>query len=152
MTITYSKRGGRTIELFLPFEVDGKEVSEIAFGPLRLDHTIRWQKGEWRDHLGLMAELSGLPESALRALAYPDADRVQAVFFDMLSPEIRASMMQQQQLTSAEPMQSEAAPQGNGQDQPWAMPERDARGQYHMDAGTRQAGDNVEGLGIDLDG
>lgn len=89
----YHRLGGRTIELFVPIEhLGGKKITEIAFGPIRFDHTLRWQEGQLSSVLTLMAEVSGLDEVTLRQLAYPDADRVMEAFISMLPPEIRENL------------------------------------------------------------
>lgn len=87
--ITHKRTGGRTIELFLPYEHGGVKVKEIVISPVRLDHTLRWQTGEYKSVLALLAELSGMTEECLRNLAYPDTDRVMGEFIAMLPPEIK---------------------------------------------------------------
>jgi hypothetical protein len=100
--ITQKTNGGRCVELFLPFEWEGKEIKSITISPLLLDHVMKWQRGEWQDSFDLLAEISKQGDTTketqgniLRQLRYPDADRVLATFFDMLPPEIRVQIQQQ---------------------------------------------------------
>ena len=89
---TITKVGGRTIELFIPFEFQGRKIDAITFGPFRLGHVLGWNEGKWNNMMELMAELSGLEESVLRELRYPDADRVIESFMALLTPELRADI------------------------------------------------------------
>lgn len=88
----FHKFGGRTVELFVPFDFLGDKVKQIDFGPIRFDHTIRWQAGQIQSLLALMAEVAGVDEALLRQVAYPDADRMMSAFIDMLPPEIRNNL------------------------------------------------------------
>lgn len=87
--ITLDKSGGRTIHLFIPFEYNGKAVSQIALAPLRLGHVLRWNEGAWKTSIELMVELSGVDEAVIRELRYPDADRVMEAFMALVTPQIR---------------------------------------------------------------
>jgi hypothetical protein len=87
--IKNDKTGGRTIDLFIPFEFNKKQVDAVVFGPLKLGHVMLWNEGHWGSMLEFMAELAGVDVVILRELRYPDADRVTEVFMGMLTPEIR---------------------------------------------------------------
>ena len=90
--ITYDRRGGRTVELFIPFKVGEQEVEAITFQPVRFDDVLSWQDRKYATMLSLMAKMSGIDEAILRQIRYPDTDRVMSVFVDMLPPEIRESI------------------------------------------------------------
>lgn len=92
MATVYKKTGGRTVELLIPFEHLGKQYAEITIKPVMFDHTLRWQQGEFRSSLALLAALVGEPESTLRMLRYPDVERVMSCMFDMLPENIRADI------------------------------------------------------------
>jgi hypothetical protein len=87
--IKHNKMGGRTIELFIPFEFNKKQYDAITFGPLKLGHVMLWNEGHWPSMLEFMAELADIEVTILRELRYPDADRVTETFMSMLTPEIR---------------------------------------------------------------
>jgi len=87
--IKNDKTGGRTIELFIPFEFNKKQYDAITFGPLKLGHVMLWNEGHWPSMLEFMAELASIEVTILRELRYPDADRVTEIFMSMLTPEIR---------------------------------------------------------------
>jgi hypothetical protein len=87
--ISLDKTGGRTVHLFIPFDQNGKKIESISFAPLRLGHVLRWNEGAWKSSLDLMVELSGVDESILRDVRYPDAERVTDAFMAILTPEIR---------------------------------------------------------------
>jgi hypothetical protein len=87
--ITSTKLGGRTVELFVPFEFNGKQIERIVFGPFKLGHVLLWNQGRWQSQFDLMVELSGEQEAVLRELRFPDADRVMEAFFALLTPEVR---------------------------------------------------------------
>lgn len=167
--ITYNKKGGRTVELFLPFDVDGKKVEAITFSPVRFDHTIRWREGEWKSILGLMAALAEVDEKILRSLAYPDTDRVMGVFVDMLPPEIRGTITEREQVVAdqPEPMIPTATPQPSAAPPfpPFQPPQMNGNGldaeghplpKFNMDVevpGEREyTPQEKELLGVDLNG
>jgi hypothetical protein len=81
--------GGRTVELFIPFEHGGKKIEKITFSPLLLGHVLRWNEGAWKTMIGLLVELADVDETVVRGLRYPDADRIMETFLGMLTPEIR---------------------------------------------------------------
>ena len=87
--IVHNKSGGRTIELFIPFDYNGKTITSITIAPLRLGHVIRWGEGAWKTMIGLLVDLAGVDEAVIRELRYPDADRVMDAFMGLLTPEIR---------------------------------------------------------------
>lgn len=87
--ISLDKNGGRTVHLFIPFEYNGKAITQIALAPLRLGHVLRWNEGAWKTSIELLVELAGVDEAVIRELRYPDADRVMDSFMALLTPEIR---------------------------------------------------------------
>lgn len=88
--VTIDKMGGRAVELFIPYEWQGKRIDRIVFRPLKLVNTEMWLKGSYKSIMHLMSDLSGLPEDTLRQLCYPDADRVMSEFINLLPDEIKA--------------------------------------------------------------
>jgi hypothetical protein len=92
MATAHERKGGRSVELLIPFEHSGKTVDVIHLKPVLFDHTLRWQQGEFPSSLALLAVLSGERETTLRLLRYPDADRVLAAMFDMLPAAIQADI------------------------------------------------------------
>jgi hypothetical protein len=87
--MTHDKTGGRTVELYIPFDYAGKKIERITFAPLRLGHVLRWNEGAWQSMIDMMVELSGVDVSVIRELRYPDADRVVEAFMALMTPEIR---------------------------------------------------------------
>jgi hypothetical protein len=92
MPTIQDRKGGRSVELLIPFEHLGKTVDAIHLKPILFDHTLRWQQGEFPSSLALLAALTGEREPTLRLLRYPDADRVLAAMFDMLPAAIQADI------------------------------------------------------------
>ena len=92
MATIHDRKGGRSVELLMPFEHLGKTVDVIHIKPVLFDHTLRWQQGEFTSSLALLAALTGERETTLRLLRYPDADRVLAAMFDMLPAAIQADI------------------------------------------------------------
>jgi len=90
--ITLDKSGGRSIQLFIPFEFNNKKIEAITLAPLRLGHVIRWNEGAWKTSIELLVELAGVDQAIIRELRYPDADRVMDSFMALLTPEIRADI------------------------------------------------------------
>lgn len=74
------ERGGRRIDLLLPFDWAGVRREAIELRPVVLDDQIRWQEGWFATPLALLAELSDIDEGSLRQLRFPDADRVMMEF------------------------------------------------------------------------
>jgi len=87
--ITLNKTGGKTIQLFIPFEFNGKKIESVTLSPLRLGHALRWNEGAWKTSVALLVELADVEEAVIRDLRYPDADRVMESFLTMLTPDIR---------------------------------------------------------------
>lgn len=87
---TMRRDGGWTVELVNA--IDGGKVKDIDINPAELDHVDRWGKGEIRSTMGLLEELSGVPEAVLRKLVYPDVDRVMFALSSVLPPVIRHDM------------------------------------------------------------
>jgi len=87
--ITNNKTGGRTIELFIPFELDGKTVDRITLSPFRFGDMLRWTEGEFKNSFALLVEMSGVSEGVIRNLRYPDADRMMEAFLAMLPNDLR---------------------------------------------------------------
>ncbi len=101
MTMTHRADGTRVIELYVPFDWAGRRIDKISISALRLDHVLRWQKGQWQDSFDMLVEMSRPPNTplqdqtwpeTLRQLRYPDADRVLAAFYDMLPPQIQVAI------------------------------------------------------------
>ena len=90
--IKNDKTGGRTIELFIPFEFNKVKFEAITLAPLRLGHVLRWSEGAWKSSIEILTELAGVDESVIRELRYPDADRVMEAFMAMVTPEMREDM------------------------------------------------------------
>lgn len=141
--ITYDKMGGRTVELFLPFEHKGKKVKAITFSPIRFDHTLRWQNGEWKSVLGLMAAVADVDEEALRNVAYPDTDRMMDAFVGMLPSEIRDTLGTNQTASMPPPPPQPEPVMTNGGTDPMAP-------SFQMDTPDQPA--DPTGLGVDLNG
>ena len=108
------KTGGRTIELFIPFEFNGKMVEAITFAPFRLGHTLGWNQGEWKGMMELMVGLAGVDKAVLHELRYPDADRVMETFMAMLPPEVREDVINNRIPLKAEPDEPEEPRVTNG--------------------------------------
>jgi hypothetical protein len=90
--ITHDKLGGRTVQLYIPFDYMGKRVESVTLSPLRLGHVLRWNEGHWKTMIELLVDMSGVEESLIRDLRYPDADRVMEAFLSLLTPEIRGDI------------------------------------------------------------
>jgi len=101
--ITSDKLGGRTIQLYIPFEFNGKKIESISLAPLRLGHVLGWNEGQWKNMIELLVALAGVEESVIRELRYPDADRVVETFIGMLTPEIRTDIESGRIPVKAEP-------------------------------------------------
>jgi hypothetical protein len=123
--IRYDRLGGRSVELFLPFTYDKRKVTCITFAPIKYDHTLSWRDGKYANPLALMAAVSGETETLLRELRYPDADRVMAVFIEMLPPEIRETFnmvpLQEQQPAVQPEIQSDGFQPAGPSDGGWQV-------------------------------
>ena len=87
--ITHDKLGGRTVDLFIPFDHNGKKVERIALAAFRFGDTLRWTDGDFPTSLALLVELAGVDETVIRSLRYPDADRVMEAFLAQLPADLR---------------------------------------------------------------
>jgi hypothetical protein len=87
--ITHNKTGGRTVELYIPFDFNGKRIDSITFSALRFGHVLRWSAGEYKTMMDLMVEMSGVEVNVIRELRYPDAERVVETFLSLMTPELR---------------------------------------------------------------
>jgi hypothetical protein len=109
MAVVSNKLGGRTVQLFIPFEHGGKTIFEIVLSPFRFGDTLRWGEGEFPTSLALLTELAGVDEAVIRDLRYPDVDRVMSAFIDMLPQDLRDDIangrvpVKRGQATPAEP-------------------------------------------------
>ena len=92
MSETWTRDGGRRIELFVPVEFIKQKIDAVTIKPVKLDHFIRWQSGEISTALALLSELTGLQQAALRQINYPDIERVMAAFVSMLPARIAANI------------------------------------------------------------
>ena len=88
MSETWSRDGGRRIELFVPVEFLKVKIDAVTIKPVKLDHFLRWESGEISTALALLSELTGLQQAALRQINYPDIERVMAAFVNMLPAKI----------------------------------------------------------------
>jgi hypothetical protein len=116
--ITSNKLGGRTVELFIPFEHAGKRIDSITFGPFMLGHVLLWAEGHWASQFELMVELAGVDEAVMRQLRYPDADRVMEAFFAVITPEIRNAIAEGRIPLPQEPVTEGEVKATNGSGQP----------------------------------
>jgi hypothetical protein len=89
MSITLTKKGGRRIELFLPFTHGGVDIDAIELAPVSWKHTRLWQRGKYTSSTELMFELAGITEALFDEVKYPDVNRVVMQFMDLLPEEIR---------------------------------------------------------------
>jgi hypothetical protein len=92
MSETWTRDGGRRIELFVPVEFIKQKIDAVTIRPCKLDHFIRWQSGEISTALALLSELTGLQQAALRQINYPDIERIMAAFVSMLPVRIAANI------------------------------------------------------------
>jgi hypothetical protein len=88
MSETWSRDGGRRIELFFPVEFLKVKIDTVIIKPVKLDHFLRWESGEISTALALLSELTSLQQAALRQINYPDIERVMAAFVSMLPTKI----------------------------------------------------------------
>jgi hypothetical protein len=133
--IVHDKTGGRTIQLFIPFEVGGKKIEAITFAPVRFGHTMRWADADWKSSFELLVELAGVEAAVIRDLRYPDADRVMEVFLSMLPSDIR------------EDISHGRIPQKEPAEQPVTAPPQDDR---QHDAPPHVNGGTPQGPGVPL--
>jgi hypothetical protein len=87
-----NNRGGFCVPLTVPITHAGITIDVINIAPPRLDHTMRWSEGKFATAVALLAELAGLDEGVLRAITYPDVDRVMGAFMLLLPPAISADI------------------------------------------------------------
>ena len=109
--IVHDKNGGRTVQLFIPFDYKGKKIEAITFAPMRFGHTMRWAEGAWSASFGLLVELAGVEEGVIRELRYPDADRVMEAFLSMMPPDVRSDISEGRIPQKREEARQEAPPQ-----------------------------------------
>ncbi len=86
---TMTIEGGRQVRLYLPFSHGGKKITKITIGPSKLDHTMKWNAGQYASSIQLLCEMAGESEELIRQLRYPDAERVMAAFMANLPDVIR---------------------------------------------------------------
>lgn len=91
--MTQDRIGGRTIELLIPYEHQGRKIEVIHLKPIMFDHMLRWQQGAFASSLVLLVAISGETESTLRMLRYPDVDRVLDAMMSMLPDAIRQDIV-----------------------------------------------------------
>jgi len=87
--IVHDKNGGRTIQLYLPFDVLGRRIESITLSPMKFGHTLLWNEGHYKTMLELLIDFAGVEEAVIRELRYPDTDRVLEAFMTLLTPQIR---------------------------------------------------------------
>ena len=121
--ITHDKAGGRAVELFIPFDHNGKRIERIVLGPFRFGDLLRWTDGDFKKSLDLIVEMAGVDELVIRNLRYPDADRVMEAFMSILPNEVRDDIANGRipQKQQAEPVPEERVTNGSGEPPP---PER----------------------------
>ncbi len=93
--IKADKKGGRTVELLMPFDHMGKTVTAVTFSPILFDHILRWRDGAWKSFLDFMYDMSDVEEDTFRMLRYADAQLCIETFTGMLPPEIRGDVIAQ---------------------------------------------------------
>lgn len=87
---TLKADGGWDVELIKPLKhSNGTVITTISIRPTELDQTIRWGSQEIPSTLALLSEMSGVPESLLRTLTYPDVDRVMLAYSQVIPTLIR---------------------------------------------------------------
>lgn len=87
--ITHTKKGGRRVELLLPFSFDGLQIEAIEFEPFSWGDTEDWNEGKYASATDLMFKLAGISRDLFRCVKYPDVERVVMQFMDMLPAEVR---------------------------------------------------------------
>lgn len=87
--------GSWVVELNLPLHHAGRQYDEIRIKPLTMGQLVRWNNGQIVSIMGLMAELTDLPEMLLRQITFPDVDRLMLAFAAMMPPVIQAAMTNQ---------------------------------------------------------
>lgn len=92
--IILDKTGGRVVQLYIPFEHNGKKIESITLSPLKLGHVLQWNEGYWPNMIALLVSVANVDEVVLRELRYPDADRVMESFLTLLTPEIRNDLQE----------------------------------------------------------
>lgn len=90
--VEVNRDGSIKVELLIPFQHLGFKYDSITVRPFLFDHVIRWQSGEFRSVLHLMAAITGEQESTLRMLRYPDPDRIFAAMWAIAPQEIRGDL------------------------------------------------------------
>jgi hypothetical protein len=83
---TMRRDGGFTVELVRSLNGPRGVVNEITIRPPTLEDSLKWSDQRISSVLGLLSHLSGQPERLLRALTWPDADRVM-VALGMVLPD-----------------------------------------------------------------
>jgi hypothetical protein len=83
------KAGGWCVELAVPIKNGVRDVDAIEIKAPSIRTLTRWQRGEITSSMALLAELSGIPETALESITYPDADRVLLALFNVVPQPIR---------------------------------------------------------------
>ncbi len=73
--------GTFVVELFTSLKYQNREVDHIIIQAARLEHTIRWNRGDIPSGFALLSELSNLPERLLRQAMGPDIDRITLALF-----------------------------------------------------------------------
>ena len=108
---TITRIGGRRLELYCPIDWNGARIETINLAPITHGHYTRWRAGEFPNYLFLMAELSGLDVAALELIAFPDFDRLEEAFYQLIPPRMRADLLAVQ--PPAEPQEETAATGGS---------------------------------------
>jgi len=108
-----------SVELMRPLMHNGRSIDQIDIKPPRWDHQIRLAQQEITSMLGLLSEMTGLPEKLLRELTYPDVDVVMLAFHNVLPPIMRDNFQSGQYslATPAEELPEAATPEQQVVDQ-----------------------------------
>lgn len=89
------KTGGWLVELQQPLKHHGKDVLAVELRAATANTVIRWEDGKFLSTLGMVSEMSGLPERLLRELDAKDLDRVLLALSCMLPPVMQEAMRTQ---------------------------------------------------------
>lgn len=91
---TYGRDGSVVVELLIPFETRGVRREQIRFRPYVWDYTLRWQAGEFKSSVALLAAMTNEDEMTLRMLRYPDVDRVMSTMMVIIPDSIRNDILE----------------------------------------------------------
>jgi hypothetical protein len=87
---TLRKSGGWCVELTVPIKHGNRVIEEIDIKAPSIRTLTRWQRGQIPSSMALLSELSGISESVLDTITYPDADRVLLALFNVVPKPIQS--------------------------------------------------------------